>query len=308
MWRSNRCRKKYQKKKSAATTIQCALRCRFARQLFRQLRLKARDVHNIAEERNKLQLEITALRKAYEKVCARAATAEAKLKDTSAHENVEAIREEVCKLQNEVKQVYGDKEAEILRADNAIKKTSEVMERFECLKDQNVELNKAKEEMLALCRKKDQEITLNLKEIEAFKESNLANSHKDANLEKEIKLLAKEMTSLLNDNTILKKNLISQQEKVAAITNLCEKKETEISKFKQEIHLLGTEIKQNEQLQDENLDLKEALKTKQVDLEAATGTCIEREREISSYMQETEKLKIDLNTAQTERNRNEKKK
>jgi len=304
LWRSNRCRLKFQKKKSAVTVIQCALRYRYARQLFRELRAKARDVNNIAEERDKLQVEIQNLRKAYDKACARAATAEENSKDASALDKVEDLRQEIDKLRNEVGQVNDEKESEKNRAEDAIKKTTEVLDTLEGIKNENDKLIEQDKKTFALCTKKDQELLLSMKVVKVLKEElerSSAQAQNDMNLETEIKELAKQTTSLLNENTSLKKTLVSEQEKLKYATNFSAEKDTKISTFQQEKEVLETEIERGAQLREENLNLKETLENVQMDLEAATGTFAETKKEISLCTEEIEKLKTGLSDALTEK-------
>lgn len=116
-WRGFVLRKRFNKAKAGVITIQCAIRCRFARRLVKGLRLQARDLNSAVSERDNLRKEVQKLRQQLKEAQSALANAISNVSPVVATEELEAallnikqLSDEVEVLKQELKEAKAEKE------------------------------------------------------------------------------------------------------------------------------------------------------------------------------------------------------
>jgi len=284
-WRLNRVRSVFQKKKRAIIIIQCALRCRTARKLFRKFRAEERDVHA-------LHAEIQKLKKALGEASSRA----------SQHDTIKELTNELDSLQNKLQQLYVEKEMEKNRANEAFANVTVAVEKVDSLEHKNHKLLQEKAELASLCALKDKEKLASLHEVDDLKAKiDFSSKQNDVYLEKEIKEVSKEVISLRNENSVLKKDLLQEKIKLKTANELGERRESQASAFLEEIKILELEVKRGVEFREENVYLNETSDSLRAELETLSNTLTSRQKEFSSCLEEIESLKTDLQNAAVEK-------
>ena len=130
-WRRYSLNKHYREMKRAIPVIQCAIRCYWARVVYRELKAGARDLANVAEERNELKRETQLLKSELEKakMVAKEAVQEAVIAMKEAAEGggmsaeeeaeLESLRKEVQSLRDNLEEAETVFTNELRRAERA---------------------------------------------------------------------------------------------------------------------------------------------------------------------------------------------
>lgn len=125
-WRALPHRWRYNELKSSVLVVQCAVRCRRARLLLKELKIDAKSLRNVAQERDQMREKIEEMRLELErtKLAAQSEAEEAaKLRDASSaskESGIASLRDEVQSLKNKLLEITGHLEEERQRSKKAM--------------------------------------------------------------------------------------------------------------------------------------------------------------------------------------------
>lgn len=204
-WRSLPHMRRFQRMKASAVAVQCAVRCRRSRLLLKELKMNAKSLQNVAQERDQLRIMMEAMKLEVERAKATAkseAEEAAKIMAVASSNNeteLSTLREEVRRLNNDMSEI----KHQLAKAQQSTKEATTTAEetKEELLQSRDVvfELEGKLKDAISVCGEKDDEIeTLKLAMASMTTTIPQSASHdKTEELQTEVRALKKQLDSAI---------------------------------------------------------------------------------------------------------------
>ena len=296
IWRSYYLKKLHHLKKKSSLTLQCAIRCYFAKIVIKGLRVGAKDLQATVGERDNLRDEVKILQKKLGEALTKLSATEAAAQNSISLEKHANVNKELIKLRDELNSLQDSQKEETDKVNETVAISEKKKEEFNILQTRADKLENKVNTLTSLLKASEDDASVTEVEIKKLKDMLASVEQANINLEKEKESDAVERKHLLKQSEDLKDEL---EQSVLDLNTAIDSSNEVVTQTQHNIdNVTSSEFSEmrnvNEQLQDDIGLINDELSDVKTELEISRQKTKEISIEAEAFKNENNRLSTEL--------------